>query len=99
MRRSEDGHDEKTMLTCSYPTNAGQVLLTSNDKQFLTRKSFETFSNCSTLKMNNLGIVAMQDGVFANMGKLNTLYIDGDKINITKGMFDGLKRLYYLSLR
>ncbi len=79
-----------TLLTCHWPKTEGEVMLSPADKQLLTKDSFETFSKCESLALNNLGIVNMENDVFSTMLALEYLYIRNDKIVIRPDMFDGL---------
>ena len=97
LRRKEE-NDLGTRLVCEYPQSAGKVTLSPADKEQLTRNSFETFSSCEILKLDHLGIVDMENGVFSNMGRLYELHIDGDNIDIRQGLFEGLESLASLSL-
>ena len=57
----------------------------------MKKDSFETFRDCEVLKLKDLGIVDMENGVFSTMHNLVELYIEGDKIDIRAGIFEGLE--------
>ncbi len=88
--RGEDVNSQGTLLTCWWPKDAGRVILSSKDKQILTQDKFESFSECRSLDLINLGIVDMENAVFSTMGNLQYLTIGDDDIHLRPAMFEGL---------
>ncbi|XP_041841114.1 toll-like receptor 13 isoform X1 [Melanotaenia boesemani] len=81
------------------PRNAASLDLGSNQILAITRTDLRGLSKLRTAQVEYNFISHIDDGAFADLGELNSLFLDENRLrNLTDNMFLGLSRLVFLSL-